>query len=402
MKHIIRVLIIGILPILIAGCSLLEEKPEESANIETKEEKEDQSKKSEPSKLKKNFSSSLTVKTLWKKKLGSGLDDYYLKLGPNIEGENLYITDRDGYLFNVGLKSGKLHWKVKDKNVEYTSSAGLGDGMILVGTGDGRLIAREIESGTLRWIVQTSSEILAAPSAHKGITVVRSADGAVQALDSQTGSEVWNYRREAPRLTLRGNSRSLISDNVVFSALDNGRLIALDLKLGNMVWNKAITVPSGVTDLERMVDLDGDPLITEDFVYVSSFQGGVTALSKVNGQIIWARQISSYNTLARGGRKIFVVDEDSAIWALNEEDGISVWKQSELEKRFITAPVFFNNYIIVGDFEGYVHWLSAETGEIVNRIRLDRNSIVAPAAASDDIVVIRSVSGKTIAMTLGD
>ena len=402
MKHIIRVLIIGILPILIAGCSLLEEKPEESANIETKEEKEDQSKNSEPSKLKKNFSSSLTVKTLWKKKLGSGLDDYYLKLRPNIEGENLYITDRDGYLLNVDLKSGKLHWKVKDKNVEYTSPAGLGDGMVLVGTGDGRLIAREIESGSLRWIVKTSSEILAAPSAHKGITVVRSADGAVLALDSKTGSEVWNYRREAPRLTLRGNSRPLISDNVVFSALDNGRLIALDLKLGNMVWNKAITVPSGVTDLERMVDLDGDPLITEDFVYVSSFQGGVTALSKVNGQIIWARQISSYNTLARGGRKIFVVDEDSVIWALNEEDGISVWKQSELEKRFITAPVFFNNYIIVGDFEGYVHWLSAETGEIVNRIRLDRNSIVAPAAASDDIVVIRSVSGKTIAMTLGD
>ena len=118
MKHIIRVLIIGILPILIAGCSLLEEKPEESANIETKEEKEDQSKKSEPSKLKKNFSSSLTVKTLWKKRLGSGLDDYYLKLRPNIEGENLYITDRDGYLLNVDLKSGKLHWKIKDKRFE--------------------------------------------------------------------------------------------------------------------------------------------------------------------------------------------------------------------------------------------------------------------------------------------
>ena len=402
MKHIIRVLIIVILPILVGGCSLFEEKPQESAKKETKEEKEDLSKKNEPSKLRKNFSSSLTVKTLWKKRLGSGLDDYYLKLRPTIEGEHLYITDRDGGLFNVDLKSGKVHWKVKDKNVEYTSPAGLGDEMILVGTGDGRLIAREIESGTLRWIVKTSSEILAAPSAYKGITVVRSADGAVLALDSKTGSEIWNYRREAPRLTLRGNSRSLISNNVVFSALDNGRLLALDLKLGNIVWNKAITVPSGVTDLERMVDLDGDPLITDEFIYVSGFQGGVTALSKVDGQIIWARQISSYNGLARGDRKIFIVDEASVIWALNEEDGISVWKQTELERRFITDPVFFNNHIIVGDFEGYVHWLSAETGEIVNRTRLDRNSILAPAAVSDDIVVLRSSSGKTIAMTLGD
>ena len=128
----------------------------------------------------------------------------------------------------------------------------------------------------------------------------------------------------------------------------------------------------------------------------------MTALSKVDGQIIWSRQISSYNGLAQGDGKIFIVDEDSVLWALNEEDGISVWKQSELERRFMTDPVFFNNYIIVGDFEGYVHWLSAETGEIVNRIRLDRNSILAPAAASGDIVVISSASGKTIAMTLGD
>ena len=402
MKFIVRILIIGISPILIAGCSLFEEKQEELANIEKKEEKEDQRKKNEPSELKKNFSPSIEVKTLWKKRFGAGLDEYYLKLRPSVKGENLFITDHGGELINVDLKSGKVHWKIKDKNVEYTSSAGLGDEMILVGTGDGRLIAREIESGSLKWIVRTSSEILAAPSAYKGITVVRSADGSVQALDSKTGSEIWNYRREAPRLTLRGNSRSLISDNVVFSALDNGRLVALDLRLGNMVWNKAITVPSGVTDLERMVDLDGDPIITEELIYISSFQGGVTALSKVDGQIIWSRQISSYNGLARGDRKIFIVDESSVIWALNEEDGISVWKQSELERRFVTDPVFFNNYIIVGDLEGYVHWISAETGEIVNRIRLDKNSILAPAVASKDIVVIRSSSGKTIAMTLSN
>ena len=161
-------------------------------------------------------------------------------------------------------------------------------------------------------------------------------------------------------------------------------------------------MPSGVTDLERMVDLDGDPLITEEFIYVSSFQGGVTALSKVDGQIIWSRQISSYNGLAQGDGKIFIVDENSVLWALNEEDGISVWKQRELERRFVTDPVFFKNYIIVGDLEGYVHWLSAETGEIVNRIRLDRNSILAPAIASGDTVVISSSSRKTIAKTMGE
>ncbi len=402
MKDIVRIFIIGIFPILIAGCSLFEEKQEELATVEKKEGKEDKSKKNEPSKLNKSFSPTVRVKTLWKKRFGDGLDDYYLKLRPSVKEESLFITDRGGELVNVDLKTGKVQWKIKDKNVEYTSSAGLGDGMILVGTGDGRLIAREIQSGSLKWIVKTSSEILAPPSAYEGITIVRSADGSLLGLDSKTGSEIWNYRREAPRLTLRGNSRPLISDNVVFSALDNGRLIALDLKLGNMVWNKAITVPSGVTDLERMVDLDGDPLITEEFIYVSSFQGGVTALSKVDGQIIWSRQISSYNGLAQGDGKIFIVDENSVLWALNEEDGISVWKQRELERRFVTDPVFFKNYIIVGDLEGYVHWLSAETGEIVNRIRLDRNSILAPAVASGDIVVICSSGGKTIAMTLGD
>ena len=404
MRSIIRVLIMGIVFILANGCSLLDINPKDvdPAEEKVKEKDKESNQKLEPVELKKGFTPTIKVETLWKKRFGGGLDEHYLKLRPSITGENLFISDREGQLITVELASGKVRWKIKDNDVEYTSPAGVGDSMVLVGTGDGRLIARDIEDGSLKWIARTSSEVLAAPTAHDGITIVRSADGSLLALDSKTGAEIWNYRRESPRLTLRGNSRPLIDDGVLFSALDNGRLLALDLKVGTSIWNKAITVPSGVTDLERMVDLDGDPVITDDFIYVSSFQGGVTALSKVDGQIIWARQISSYSGLARGDDKIYVADENSVIWALNEDDGISVWKLNELERRFVTDPVFFKNYLIVGDLEGYVHWISAKTGEIVFRIRLDRKSLIAPAAVSDNVVVIRSSSGRTIAMTLID
>ena len=335
---------------------------------------------------------------MWKKSFGKGLGAHYLKLKPTAGEGIIFISDREGQLFSIEPSSGKVIWKINDKNVEYTSSPGIGDGLVLVGTGDGRVIARESSTGVLRWVIRSSSEVLATPTSSGGITIVRSADGALVGLDSETGSEIWNYRRNAPRLTLRGNSKPSIDEGVIFSALDNGRLIALDLKVGRLIWNKAITVPSGVTDLERMVDLDGDPMITEDFVYVSSFQGGVTALSKVDGQIIWARQISSYNGLAKGNGRIYVVDEESAIWALNEEDGTSIWKRQTLRGRFLTDPVFFENYIVVGDFEGYIHWIDAKTGEIVFRNRLGKKSIMAPGVVTDGILIMRSVQGKTIAM----
>ena len=384
-----------------SGCSYFDKKQTENTQpLEAREAENEveEDKNSGPTKLNKKFSSSVKIQVAWRKKFGSGLEEHYLKLRPSFQDGVLFISDRNGELITVDAASGKLKWKIEEKNVEYTSSAGVGDGLVLVGTGDGRVIAREAKSGNLKWIVRTSSEVLAPPTSSDGITVIRSADGSLVGIDSKTGLEIWNYRREAPRLTLRGNSRPLADDGILFSALDNGRLLALDLRLGRSIWDKAITVPSGVTDLERMVDLDGDPVLTKDFIYVSSYQGGVTALSKVDGQIVWARQISSHNGLTRGNGRIYAVDEDSSLWALDENDGISVWKQEELKRRSLTDPVFFKNYIVVGDFEGYIHWINADTGEIVFRTRLDKKGITAPPIVADDMVVVRSVSGKTIAL----
>ena len=393
---LVTLLVFGIT--LLPSCSYFGQKEDKENSDQKDTNEEEKEKQVGPTKLDKKFTPTIKVETLWKKNFGKGLGTHYLKLKPTAGEGIIFISDREGQLFSIETSSGKVIWKINDQNVEYTSSPGIGDGLVFVGTGDGRVIARESSTGILKWVIKSSSEVLAAPTSSGGITIVRSADGALVGLDSETGSEIWNYRRTAPRLTLRGNSKPAIDEGVIFSALDNGRLIALDLKVGRLIWNKAITVPSGVTDLERMVDLDGDPMITQDFVYVSSFQGGVTALSKVDGQIIWARQISSYNGLARGIGQIYVVDDKSAIWALNEEDGTSIWKQQKLKGRFLTDPVFFENYIVVGDFEGYIHWIDAKTGEIVFRNRLGKKSIMAPGVVTDGILIMRSVRGKTIAM----
>jgi outer membrane protein assembly factor BamB len=344
------------------------------------------------------FEQSLQVDELWSERIGKGADEHYLKLTPIVAGSRLFVADRHGRLAATESDTGKTIWTIKDKNLQYTGGPGSGDGMVLMGTGDGRVIAREADTGKVRWVAKVSSEVLAAPRAGNGVTVVRTGDGRLVGLDSQTGKELWAYDRTVPTLSLRGVAAPVIDGDLVFAGFDNGRFAAFDVRTGRLVWESPLAVPSGRSDLERMVDVDAEPIVAGTVVYVASFQGGVTALSIVDGQIVWPREISSYEEISLGDGRVYVTDEEGVIWALDRESGSSVWKQEDLANRFVTAPVFFNGHVVVSDFEGYVHWLDAETGEFEHRAQIVEERIIAPAIAAGDMLLVYSISGHLTAM----
>lgn len=344
------------------------------------------------------FEARLQVEKVWSDRIGKGSDEQYLKLTPAAIGERLYVADRHGNLVATALATGKEEWDIHDKDVQYTGGPGGGDGMVLMGTGDGRVIAREADSGKVRWVARVSSEVLAAPTAGNGVTVVRTGDGRLYGLDSETGRQLWVYERTVPTLTLRGIAPPVIEEDIAMAGFDNGRFAAVSLKNGKMVWESPLATPSGRSDLERMVDVDAAPVIAGTTAFVSSFQGAVAALSIADGKIIWTREVSSYEELSVGDGRVYVTDDKGSIWALSTEDGSSVWKQEALANRFVTAPIYFQGHVVVSDFEGYVHWLDAKTGEFEYREQVTKDRIIAPAIDAQGLLLVYSTTGQLVAL----
>jgi len=344
------------------------------------------------------FEARLKVETLWSDRIGKGADEQYLKLTPAVLGERLFVADRYGHLVASALSTGKEEWDIHDKNVQYTGGPGGGDGLVLMGTGDGRVIAREVETGKVRWVAKVSSEVLAAPTAGNGVTVVRTGDGRLYGLNSTTGAEMWVYERTVPTLTLRGVAPPIIEEDIAMAGFDNGRFAAVSLRTGKMVWESPLAVPTGRSDLERMVDVDSAPVIVGTMAYVASFQGAVAALSISDGKILWTREVSSYEELSVGDDRVYVTDDKGSIWALDAKTGSSLWKQEALANRYVTAPIFFQGHVVVADFEGYVHWLDAASGEFEYRERVTKERIIAPAINAGGILLVYSTTGQLVAM----
>jgi outer membrane protein assembly factor BamB len=350
--------------------------------------------------LSDSYRSQISVEEIWSKRIGKGAENLYLKLTPAVIGGYLFVADQYGKLIATDISTGEPVWQIHDKNVNYTSGAGGGDGMVLIGTGDGRVIARDVQTGNLKWVAKVSSEILSAPTAFNQITVVRTGDGNIFGLDSGTGKEIWNYDRTVPSLTLRGNAPPVIGGDRVFAGFDNGRFVALDLKSGQSLWDSPLAIPSGRSDLDRMVDVDSAPIVQKNTIFVASFHGGVSAISSIDGRILWTREISSYAGIALGGRYVYVTDEEGSIWALNAETGASVWKKDELKERYPTAPAYYNGYVVVCDSEGYTLWMNAQTGEFVYKSRLDKSRIIARSLRAADSLISYSSNGRVVAMRL--
>ena len=347
-----------------------------------------------------DFESTLEIDKVWSDRYGKGVENLFITLIPAPYKNSVYTADRDGRMIALSVETGDEIWTERSKELRISGGPGTGDGLVFVGTSDADVVARDAETGEERWISRVSSEILAPPRAARGTVVVRTGDGKLFGLDSTTGKRKWVYDRTIPVLTLRGTGAPVIHDNMVISGFDNGRLVALDLSTGKQVWETRLAVPSGRSDLDRMVDVDSEPTIIDDTVYVSSFQASVAAVSVVTGQLEWTREISSYSNLAVDESRVYVTDELGNVWALERSTGASIWKQEGLKARSVTGPTVVGNYVVVGDFEGYLHWINRENGNFVHRNRLDNKRILVPCRTLDDLLLAFSSSGMLAAFRL--
>jgi outer membrane protein assembly factor BamB len=330
---------------------------------------------------------------VWSKDTG-GTEDDYSDLSVWIQNERVYSVDAEGEVQSYDIKSGKKLWTTELDTVVMTGVGG-GQNLILIGTKEGGVIALDEVSGKELWQQSLTSEVLAPPKSAQGVVVARTADGRMNGLSATDGTILWNYQRAVPLLSLRGASAPIIADDKVLGGYANGKLIALALSDGAVVWEKSVAVPRGRTELDRIVDIDADPVVYGDVVYAVAFQGRVAALSLDSGRMFWSREASSRSGLdAVSGDAVYLSDNEDNIWSFQDGSGDALWRQTRLLRRKVTAPAVAGDNLIIGDFEGYVHFISRHDGHFVSRIKVSDSAIRSKPIVKDGLIFINASDGE--------
>ena len=346
------------------------------------------------------LASAVKVERLWSVSgSSSSQDKVYEHLQPALQDGVLYSVSADGVVqANEIGKAAKL-WK-QELNSVVSAGLSVAGELLLLATSEAEVIALAKDNGELRWRSHVSSEVLAPPVVSGGFVIVRSADGVTQALSAGSGEQLWSYSSHVPALSLRGDATPVVAGELVLLGQANGRLSALSIFDGVLQWETAVVVPQGRTDLERMVDVDAMPLVVADVIYVAAHQGRVLALSKLTGATLWSRELGTSVGMTVDNKNLYLVDDEGQVLALDRRNGATLWKLDKLKYRDLSAPVAYDDSVVVGDYEGQLHWVSKENGAITARHQVDSDGVRIAPLVRDGVLYSRSKSGRLEALRL--
>lgn len=333
------------------------------------------------------FTEEVKLKKLWSTDVGSGKSEYLARLRPALSGGVIFAADGEGRVTALDAANGKRRWRV-DLDTGLSGGVGVGGGQVLVGNREGELFALNMDDGVRLWRAQLSSEVLSPAASDGEIVVVQSEDGRLYGLNSNTGEEKWRFESETPVLTLYGTSTPLITRRMVIAAFANGKVVGVDVSQGTQMWENRLTVPRGRTELDRLIDIDGELLLEGEILYVTGYRGAVAALSRSTGRTIWSQEGSSYLGPALGGDRVYVVEDQDKVRALRSNGGQELWTNEGLFLRRLTAPVAIGDYVAVADAEGYLHVLASEDGRFVGRTKVDGSGVSVPIASDGQTLYV--------------
>lgn len=339
------------------------------------------------------FDPVVRIDRVWSMSTKGGDEVLRLGLQPVVESDRVYVAGHGGDVQALELSSGRSLWRVQTK-LGLGGGPAVGEGLVAVGTLEGELLAFDAQSGTERWRVTIGGEVLSAPAIAGGLVVVRTVDGRLRGLRATDGGEAWVYEQPVPRLTLRGNGPPVISGDMVLAGFDNGKVIALSLASGELLWTTTVAPAHGRTEIERLVDIDSPLRVFGQDIFVVGYQGRIAMLARDSGQIWWGRELSSHRGLAADDVNLYVTTADSAVVALRRRDGTEVWRQEQLLRRAVTAPALSGDALVVADFEGYVHWFDAASGQLLARGKVGGGRISNMPISAGELLLLQTDSGE--------
>jgi outer membrane protein assembly factor BamB len=339
----------------------------------------------------------------WRADTGAGIDTASYNMRPLIIQDEIFSVDIDGMVSSFNAENGRLNWNSFTHLASITGLAGK-PGVVIASSKNGDLNAYDIEEKnlSLRWSIRLKGEIRAVPVVSEEQVFVRTVDGRLSALSLTDGSTQWTVSRRVPALSLTGNSQPLVQGELVIVGFDDGKISAFNRANGQTVWETTVSNPSGRTEIERMVDLDGQFILRDGIIYISSYQGRLAAIQVIDGNVLWTREFSSYQAIDADAEALYLSSDDSHIWSIDRRTGSAFWKQEVLHARKITAPMIAGGKLVVADLEGYVHLFDKADGSLLGRVRpTDKRHIAKPQLWQDTAIVIDS-SGVLAAVRIDD
>ncbi|MCP9267284.1 outer membrane protein assembly factor BamB [Xenorhabdus sp. XENO-1] len=348
-------------------------------------------------------------RVIWDKSVGSGVGKYYSHLSSVWQGSTVYVADRTGVVKAFEVDTGKELWATDlSEKAGFLSSrlpALLSGGLtvsgerLYVGTEQAKVIALDTTNGKVEWESSVAGEALSRPVVSDGLVLIHTGNGLLQALNETNGSAVWSVNMDTPSLSVRGESAPAVAYGAAIVGGDNGRISAVLMSQGQLIWQQRIAQMTGSTEIGRLNDVDMTPVISNNIIYAIAYNGNLVAMDMRSGQLIWKRDIGSVNEMVVTDDHIFIVDQNDRILSLRKSDGVTLWTQSDLLHRNLTAPEMYNGYLVVGDAEGYLHWLNMADGKFVAQHKVDSSGLLSSPVVAGDKLMIQAKGGKVYLYT---
>src|SRR5690554_2348205 len=333
-----------------------------------------------------DYAAGVSANVAWNVSIGRNGGSSFV---PQVVGESAYAAAPNGAVVKVALGTGAVQWR-GDAGKQLSAGVGSDGSVTAVAARDGTIVAFD-EQGREKWQAKASSQVEIPPAVGAGIVAVRSSDYRIQAFDAESGEVLWNVQRPGPALALKTNMQMLIIENMVISGLPNGRLIAIDTASGAVQWEGTVTVSRGATDLERISDIVGAPQIQGPLLCGVAYQGHIVCFDITQGgRPIWEQPFSSATGMASDPQQVYAVNQRDVVYAYGLVNGQEVWKQDGLRNRRLSGPAVVPQAVAVGDYQGYVHFLSRSDGRLLGRVQVGGGAVVSPLVGSDRGVLVQT------------
>jgi outer membrane protein assembly factor BamB len=336
----------------------------------------------------------IEVQRVWTAKLSGEYPKLRLGLGVAADGERVFAANHKGEVEALDLKTGKLLWRTRIK-APLAAGPAAGYGVVVVGSSKGDVITLSEADGKPGWRTRINAEILSPAAIGSDLTVIRGVDGRLHALSLKDGSELWVAEEQVPKLSLRGTSAPLLAGDLAINGFDNGRVAAIARVSGSTAWDTAVGQAHGSTELQRLIDVDAPVVADGDDLFAVAYQGRVTRLTLETGQVVWARDLSSYRGLTVDDNAVYIATADGDVVRVDRRNGTEQWDQKALERRQLTAPVIYRGRVVVADGGGVLHWLDPATGDFLARAE-EGQSVSRKPVVSKGIKLKRRISSPPI------
>jgi len=366
------------------------------------EKKKDDKKPNEPAEL-VDITPSVTVSKIWSANAGKGEGRIGVRQGPIVADGRVFAAAIEGGVHAFDLQTGKQVWEFrtdKKADIRLSGGPGVGEGLVVVGGLDGEVIALDASTGEKKWQAQVPNEVISAPAIGMNLVFVRSNDGRITAFDAASGERRWFWMQEVPMLSLRGNDGPVLGPGYVFVGNDDGTVSALSATDGRPMWEQPVAQPEGRTELDRMADVDGTPVLEGTTLFATSFKKQTLAIDAPSGRPMWSAEHGGAGRIGVASDRLVVTDPTGSVFGLDKNSGAALWSQPALARRSVTGAAVQGDYAVVADYDGYVHWLKLDNGEFAARQRVGGKAVKAAPVVADGIAIVQNVNGELTAFRL--